>query len=970
MNQNLIFKENQYYPMCFYERHIPHPQFNLGLITAIFILLLAILSTPFQAKAENDDFYVVTIDSAVNIWPNPVMGIGRFIEIDKPSIVYYGEGRLSVLSIRNGSARMFTQFEIHGKLANIIVLNLDSDPLDEMIFLSYDEMTAELSIYGLEGQETVLRIPLYTRRPDETGHWQLDLKVIVLSINDEPFLIGHVRTYYQPKGPRLIFGLSLGDSVRLAWVKRVKESFECIISLPTEEGPVAVLGGHATLNRMYFDGQEHIDDTSVLLAIDRYGNELARDELRIPNPLQPDKPGFMHTWVRIPPMPRNEDPMVVVLKGSIEYKEVDGRVSCLRLDPKRKKWSVVDSARFRVDEFIYPLEPGEDGVWRFCTKSSDDGNLAILSYLPGKYPWTLHKIQGTPQGMPQQILTHFSSVADNRQTALFISKYQDETLLEALSCNEPHSFSLLRRFKGASVIIESLRMTTKDSPPELMVWIDTPKEVASEYDHNLGTKVVYWLRVENIRSGHANVIILAIVGGILLLAAAFSIIKRVTPRRISDTIIEPKPEPVEREEKTVQSAVDFSSPTVVLNDVEIKQLIDSYLEFISQPPPPLKSNDAFGISPLFCQLRRDLEDLYKSDIAALRRPVLIWGEVGTGKSHLARSIHHLAFPDQDRQFEPLNASAIPETLIESELFGTVRGAAHGAVDRMGLIEEAEGGTLFLDEAQAAPLSLQNKLLLILQDGTFRRLGEAGKVRKAQVHWIIAMSENPVKLVDNGTLLRPFKDRISVHSYRIPPLRERREDILPLCDYLLRQVLEFIPTAKRPRYMNRFRAEREIYRRLLTSGHPENIRGLDSFIQRLVVKLEGIEQVSLSMFERCWDNMGASSSTFAHIMQKALMVKEPARSTLAKAGITTVGELLIVYREASYSRSKLLEEIKHRAGVSVGRNTLDRLFNETENLLNSTFQSMDKNKFLNSLQDYLNEKIPATIFKHKPFRFLE
>ncbi len=162
-------------------------------------------------------------------------------------------------------------------------------------------------------------------------------------------------------------------------------------------------------------------------------------------------------------------------------------------------------------------------------------------------------------------------------------------------------------------------------------------------------------------------------------------------------------------------------------------------------------------------------------IAASSSPVLVYGETGTGKELFVHSIHN----HSDRKRKPFvvqNCAALPETLFESILFGSTRGAFTGALDKQGLFEEADGGTLFLDEINSMPLNLQAKLLRVLQDGKVRRLG-ANKDKEVDVRIVAATNVEPTKAIEQGQLREDLFYRLGIISLRLLPLRKRKEDIM-------------------------------------------------------------------------------------------------------------------------------------------------------------------------------------------------
>ncbi|HML94140.1 MAG TPA: sigma-54 dependent transcriptional regulator [Thermodesulfobacteriota bacterium] len=209
-----------------------------------------------------------------------------------------------------------------------------------------------------------------------------------------------------------------------------------------------------------------------------------------------------------------------------------------------------------------------------------------------------------------------------------------------------------------------------------------------------------------------------------------------------------------------------------------------------------------------------------------RTTVLITGESGTGKELVAKAIH-AGGPRRDAPFVAVNCAAIPETLIESELFGYARGAFTGAENaRRGLIEEADGGTLFLDEIGELPMLLQPKLLRVLQEGEIRRLGDT-KVLKVDVRVIGATSRDLGQDVSDGKFRNDLYYRLNVFPVRIPPLRERKEDVPAL-------VAHFI--AKYGKHVNRRvrEATPEVISELSSYDWPGNVRELENVVERAII----------------------------------------------------------------------------------------------------------------------------------------
>jgi two-component system response regulator PilR (NtrC family) len=264
---------------------------------------------------------------------------------------------------------------------------------------------------------------------------------------------------------------------------------------------------------------------------------------------------------------------------------------------------------------------------------------------------------------------------------------------------------------------------------------------------------------------------------------------------------------------------------------EIKQLIRNALEKqgLKRENALLKhevsERDSFcGIIGKSPKMRALFEMIQK--VAASQSSVLILGESGTGKELAARSIHTCS-PRRSKPFVGVNCGAIPENLIESELFGHKKGSFTGAVsDRPGLFEQAEGGTLFLDEIGELPLLLQTKLLRVLQEREFKRVGDA-QTRKTDVRIICASNRDLEALVTVGSFREDLFYRINVVQLVLPPLRERIEDIPLLAEYFCRKYQargQSAPVTITPGAL----------KALMNNPFPGNIRELENCIERSLI----------------------------------------------------------------------------------------------------------------------------------------
>jgi len=220
-------------------------------------------------------------------------------------------------------------------------------------------------------------------------------------------------------------------------------------------------------------------------------------------------------------------------------------------------------------------------------------------------------------------------------------------------------------------------------------------------------------------------------------------------------------------------------------------------------------------------------------VAPTNSTILITGETGTGKEVVARAIH-LNGPRRMHRFVALNCSAIPETLLEAELFGHVRGAFTGAVgNRQGRLEQAHKGTVFLDEVGTMSSALQMKLLRVLQEREFERVGDS-HTTKVDVRVIAATNSDLARMVAEGQFREDLFYRLNVIPVHLPPLRERKEDIPLLVQHFLAILRNGAPTS--------LTVSQEAMRRLMSFSWPGNVRQLENAVERAVALSAGRTQI--------------------------------------------------------------------------------------------------------------------------------
>ena len=251
-------------------------------------------------------------------------------------------------------------------------------------------------------------------------------------------------------------------------------------------------------------------------------------------------------------------------------------------------------------------------------------------------------------------------------------------------------------------------------------------------------------------------------------------------------------------------------------NAELRKVVDERLGF----------RNLVGKSPVM----RQLYDLLER-VSASTAPVLILGESGTGKELVARALHH-GGPRTAAPFVAVNCAALPEALLESELFGHIKGAFTGASDnKKGLFAEADGGTLLLDEVAEIPMTLQAKLLRALETGAVRPVG-GGSERTVDVRIIAATNQDLARAVSDKRFREDLYYRLHVIPVHLPPLRARREDIPLLVEHFALRYQDRHPETPRREISS------EVMKRLMDQPWPGNVRELENAVERLLLLARG------------------------------------------------------------------------------------------------------------------------------------
>ncbi len=321
-------------------------------------------------------------------------------------------------------------------------------------------------------------------------------------------------------------------------------------------------------------------------------------------------------------------------------------------------------------------------------------------------------------------------------------------------------------------------------------------------------------------------------------------------------------------------AVDYIAKPFDHNEMlgTIRRIIASHT-----PPPVAAVGGSHGL-PGMVGRSPAMQAIYSHihKVARTATTALIQGESGTGKELIAKAIHALG-PRRDQPLISINCAAIPESLIESELFGHEKGAFTGATaSRTGLVEAADGGTLFLDEIGELPLEAQARLLRVLQEGEIRRIGSV-ESKKVDVRLISATHRDLARMVKENRFRQDLYYRINVVKIELPPLRERGSDILEIAEHILDKVAQRLGRSALRFSPNAIQA-------ITTYGWPGNVRELENAIERAVVLSEqpvidhpllgiDVELIEVAELRRQQESKGAVPSKIAFEPQEGLSLED-------------------------------------------------------------------------------------------------
>jgi len=358
-----------------------------------------------------------------------------------------------------------------------------------------------------------------------------------------------------------------------------------------------------------------------------------------------------------------------------------------------------------------------------------------------------------------------------------------------------------------------------------------------------------------------------------------------------------KPFPIPQMKELVQKAIT------------LRKLMKEGVSYASEPDQQKEEEQIIGSSPKMQEIYKVIGQVAPSDVTVLLR-----GESGTGKELMARAIYQHSLRS-NQLFLPINCAAIPDTLLESELFGHEKGAFTGAISRrIGKLEQCQGGTIFLDEIGDMSLSTQAKLLRILQEKSFERLGGRETIR-VDIRFIVATNKDLEEAISKGEFREDLYYRLNVVSIKIPPLRERKEDIPSLVSYFLRK-------------FNRELKKRVVgitpgaMEKISFYGWPGNVRQLENVLKRAMLLCQGElildDQLLLEVEERRESGEVRDRRTFENLVDS--LFEELIGNPLAQEGLDMVSaiEIRLIIRALQKTNGN---QVQAASLLGINRSTL-------------------------------------------------
>lgn len=342
----------------------------------------------------------------------------------------------------------------------------------------------------------------------------------------------------------------------------------------------------------------------------------------------------------------------------------------------------------------------------------------------------------------------------------------------------------------------------------------------------------------------------------------------------------------------LKELVDLCSEEISTYHFEISKREERIQELNDELGEKYRYHSMIGRSKSMQKVYSLLQKISSSDAS-----VMIQGENGTGKELVAKAVHFNS-PRKDNTFLAVNCSAFNDNLLDSELFGHVKGAFTGAVkDKKGLFETANGGTLFLDEIGDTSLSMQVKLLRVLQEGTYLPVGAASP-RRCDVRIIAATNKNVKKMMETGEFREDLYYRINVFNVALPPLRDRQEDIPVLMDHFLKKRCD-----ETGQSMKTF--SKKCLEKMLDYPWPGNVRELENEVERLVVLTGEDKQITPDLLSpRILDHAG-SEGTSSPAANRGINTNGSLKAALEELEALMIREGL---KRCQFNKSRLAKEL--------------------------------------------------------------